>query len=725
MKKYLLACLWLWISSGYVFGLQAALTIQVKDEHTQEPLAGAIIQFLGTSISGVTNQDGILEIPDLAQGQYRISVKLLGYEQKEIRYNWSGGQETVQISLHEAHGELETVTVTSTRSSRTVADIPTRVEFISGEELDEKANMKPGDIRLLLSESTGIMVQTTSATSANASIRIQGLDGRYTQILRDGFPLYSGGAAGLSLLQIAPLDLKQVEVIKGSASTLYGGGAIAGLVNLITKRPTEAGETSILLNGTSAGGFDASTFYGKRNDAIGTTLFAAYNANSAYDPSDIGLSAIPRFQRFTFNPRLFVYPSSKLEVDFGLNVNHENRKGGDMRLLKSQTSSIFDGFFEQNISTRISSQLAVNQKTQTGKAWQFKNAVSYFDRNMSTKDFGFQGKQLSTFSEFNYQINRSKTDWVFGGNVLSERFEENTASLPRDFNLSTIGAFVQNTWTITEKWILETGLRTDGVSNYGMVVLPRLALLWKINSGISSRLGGGLGYKTPTIFTEETERLQYRFILPLDQTNTNLERSYGLNWDINYRKALIDDQLVVHINHLFFYTYLQNPLYLQSFDNGMYMLLNDQGWADTKGIETNIRWELGDFKWLLGYTYTQAMLNTGNGLRENPLTPRHRINSVLFYEVHEHWKIGWESYAFSQQRLSDGSVGRAYWIMGFMAERIWENLSIYINFENFLDARQTRFDSIFTGSIEAPQFREIYAPLDGFVVNGGLKIRLN
>ena len=80
-------------------------------------------------------------------------------------------------------------------------DIPTRVEFIAGEELDEKANMKPGDIRMVLTESTGIQTQQTSATSANASIRIQGLDGRYTQVLKDGFPLYAGFSSGLGLLQ--------------------------------------------------------------------------------------------------------------------------------------------------------------------------------------------------------------------------------------------------------------------------------------------------------------------------------------------------------------------------------------------------------------------------------------------------------------------------------------------------------------------------------------------
>src|SRR5258708_33397991 len=131
------------------------------------------------------------------------------------------------------------VTISSTRSNRTSRNLPTHVELINGEELEEKGNMKPGDIRMMLNESTGIQTQQTSATSANASIRIQGLDGRYTQILKDGFPLFTGAANGLGLLQTPPLDLRQVEIIKGSSSTLYGGGAIAGLINLISKTPTE------------------------------------------------------------------------------------------------------------------------------------------------------------------------------------------------------------------------------------------------------------------------------------------------------------------------------------------------------------------------------------------------------------------------------------------------------------------------------------------------------
>lgn len=127
--------------------------------------------------------------------------------------------------------------IQTTRSSRSIKDIATRVEVLAAEELDEKSSMKPGGIKMLLNESIGIATQQTSAVSGTANIRIKGLDGRYTQLLRDGMPLYQGFSGGLSVMHIAPLDLKQVEFIKGSASILFGGGAIAGLVNLISKTP--------------------------------------------------------------------------------------------------------------------------------------------------------------------------------------------------------------------------------------------------------------------------------------------------------------------------------------------------------------------------------------------------------------------------------------------------------------------------------------------------------
>ena len=106
-----------------------------------------------------------------------------------------------------------------------------------------------------------------------------------------------------------------------------------------------------------------------------------------------------------------------------------------------------------------------------------------------------------------------------------------------------------------------------------------------------------------------------------------------------------------------------------------------------------------------------------------PLVAQHRLNNVLMYEIEDNLRIGLEAYYFSPQKLNDGTSGSEYWILGLMTEKFWGNFSVFLNFENFLDTRQTKFETIFTGSITNPTFNDIYAPVDGFVVNGGLKIR--
>jgi outer membrane receptor for ferrienterochelin and colicins len=257
----------------------------IKNAKTNQPLAGASAQVLNAKIGAVADSAGLVTLNQVPTGKQLIQFSFMSYQSRIDTLVFPLTQISPMIVLlapAEEDEELEEVVVSATRSSRTIANIPTRVEVIAGEELDEKGNMKPGDIRMLLAESTGIQTQQTSATSGNSSIRIQGLDGKYTQVIRDGFPLYSGFSGGLGLLQIAPLDLQQVEVIKGSSSTLYGGGAIAGLVNLVSKKPTEEQQLNFLLNGTSALGLDASVFYAQKFEKIGLTVYGAYNKGTAY-----------------------------------------------------------------------------------------------------------------------------------------------------------------------------------------------------------------------------------------------------------------------------------------------------------------------------------------------------------------------------------------------------------------------------------------------------------
>jgi outer membrane receptor for ferrienterochelin and colicin len=698
---------------------QNIIIIKVIDAENLQPIMGASVRIPGARIGYTTDSVGKARLNLAVGSNVYLSISHVGYELKEISFT-PLLTDTMTVALTQL--EEEEVVIQSTRSSRTIQDIPTRVEFIAGEELDEKANMKPGDIRMVLTESTGIQTQQTSATSANASIRIQGLDGRYTQVLKDGFPLYAGFSSGLGLLQTPPLDLKQFEVIKGSASTLYGGGAIAGLVNLISKIPKEEQELKFHLDVTSAGGLNTSGYYGKKFDKTGITVFGSRNSNKVYDPADIGLSAIPKFERYTINPKLFVYFTPNTTMTAGVNITTEDRIGGNVEYIKGNNPS---GYYEENNSNRLSTQFNFEHHFGKCSHFTFKNSINRFQRQIITPSFIFSGVQNGTFTEATYASHGNKSEWITGLNLLTEDFMEESGVVNplRSYKQLTVGTFIQNTLKISEKFRLESGLRGDFVKDYGFAFLPRVSALFKFTPKLSSRIGGGLGYKIPTLFTEESERLQYQNVLPIDEDVNKMERSYGVNADINYKTKFANGEVIFSINHLFFYTRITDPLLLQP-DGANYRFNTVTGHIDSRGMETNIKVGYRDFKLFLGYTLTQAELHQGTTKAESFLTPKHRLNSVLMYEVDEKWKVGLEGYYFSKQKLSDGTVGKPYWITGFMIEKLWEKFSVYINFENFLDARQTRYGSIYTGSINNPVFKDIYAPLDGFVVNGGIKIRL-
>lgn len=712
---------------GYISHAQNKLIALVQDAATKEPLAGAAVIISGTPGGTQTDNKGIVILEGLSVGKHNFIFSFTGYkEQTETVSFPRDSNDTLWVLLQQETGEMNAVVVSSTRSNRSIQNIPTRIEFINGEELEEKGNMKPGDIRMMLNESTGIQTQQVSATSANSSIRIQGLDGRYTQILKDGFPLYAGFSEGLGLLQTPPLDLKQVEIIKGSSSTLYGGGAIAGLVNLISKVPTAEKELRFLVNGTSAGGIDANGFYGQKWSKIGLTLYGGRSSNAAYDPSSIGFSAIPKFERWVFNPKLFIYFSHKTKLNFGVNTNFENRIGGDMQYIRGYRDDSTHSYFERNKSQRLSTQFSFEHQFNEKSSLTVKNSISNFNRTISIPGYVFNGKQWSTYSEIAYSYRQKKMEWVAGLNVYTDNFKEYPTDtfLKRNYSQSTLGGFIQNTWTAA-KWLqLETGLRGDCVVDYGFTLLPRVSALVKFLPKLTSRIGGGLGYKTPTIFTEETERIQFQSVMPISPENNRLERSYGANVDINYRTAIWGGKISFSINQLFFFTRINHPLVLDTLAGPIYKLTNSIGYLDTKGFETNVKLGYEDFKLYIGYTFTDARLDENGIIRENPLTVRHRLNNILVYEKEDQWKLGLEAYYYSSQPLNDGNTGKAYWTFGCMAEKIWKHFSLFVNFENFTDTRQTRFDTIYTGTITHPVFRDIYAPLDGFVVNGGIKIKL-
>ena len=625
------------------------------------------------------------------------------------------------FKLKSGGNELDEVVLQSSRSTRTVKKIPTRIEFIGVEELGEKAIMNPTNISMVLRESTGIQMQQTSLSSGSTNIRIQGLDGRYTQLLRDGFPLYGGFSSGLSILQIPPLDLQQFEIIKGSSSTLYGGGAIAGLINMVSKTPDEEPALDIMLTQTQALGSTANVFYSKRNEKFGISLYGSGHYQKAYDPEDDGFSNLPKTKSISFNPKFFYYPSDKTTFWFGLNGTYDDRIGGDITKIESGENGIHQ-YTEENISKRLSSQAVYKTQIDSISSLNIKNSVSFFDRNLTIPDFNFDGKQTNTFTEITYQRETSKADWIFGANLYTSNFDENdNATLQRDQKDITYGLFANNIYDLCENWILETGLRADYNTDFGFFPLPKISLLYKNDNGFSSRIGGGLGYKIPDIFTEEAEFINFENILGIDKSSLKTERSYGVNLDFNYQTRLFEN-IGFSINQLFYVTAINNGLLLNSTNNGLFAFENATDEILSKGAETNIKFTYKDFRWFLNYALIDTKLNYLAGNPQKPLTAKHNAGSVLMYES-EKWRIGYETFYTGKQFLSNGTETTDFVTMGLLLMRNFKFGSAFVNFENFTDRRQSRFSPLVLPPHENPEFPEIYAPTDGFIFSIGIIIK--
>jgi iron complex outermembrane receptor protein len=719
MKKALLTTLFL-ITSILSLAQTSDISISVGNAETNEPLMGATIYLEELEKGAVTDFDGIAPFTEIPIGNQIIKISYIGFKTIETIIE-IGAKKEFSFKLEPGGNELDEVVIQSSRSTRTVRKIPTRIEYIGAEELGEKAVMNPTNISMVLRESTGIQMQQTSLSSGNTNIRIQGLDGRYTQLLRDGFPLYGGFSSGLSILQIPPLDLQQFEIIKGSASTLYGGGAIAGLINMVSKTPDEEPALDIMLTQTQALGSTANVFYSKRNEKFGVSLYGSGHYQKAYDPEDDGFSNIPKTTSVSFNPKFFYYPSEKTTFWIGVNGTYDDRIGGDITKIESGEAGIHQ-YAEENVSKRLSSQAVYKTQIDSVSSLNIKNSVSFFDRKLTISDFIFDGKQTNTFTEITYQKAANRTDWIFGANLYSSNFDENDkAPLQRDQSDLTYGAFINNIYDFSDNWILETGMRADYNTDYGFFPLPRISLLYKNDNGFSSRIGGGLGYKIPDIFTEEAEYVHFENVLAIDKSSIKAERSYGINFDVNYQTQLFD-AVGFSINQLFYVSAINNGLLLNSTDNGFFSFENATDEILSKGAETNIKFTYKDFRWFLNYALIDTKLNYLPGNPQKPLTAKHNAGSVLMYEA-EKWRIGYETFYTGKQFLSNGTETTDFITMGLLLMRNFKFGSAFVNFENFTDRRQSRFSPLVMPPHDNPSFPKIYAPTDGFIFSIGVIIK--
>lgn len=698
--------------------------IIVKDKETGKAIAEATVTVRHTEIISVTDGGGSVEVKNVPDGEQVVEIFSPGYEIAELKLTFpltDATERTVFLTLNNEVGE---VTITSTRTGREIEAEPTRVEAIDEEEVDEKISMAPANVSMVVSESTGIQVQQTSATSNTQSVRIQGLDGRYTQILKDGFPSFGGFSGSLSLLEIPPLDLRQVEIIKGPNATLYGAGAIAGVVNFVSKEPEEKSVTTIVLNQTSALGTDFSLFNSKKFKSFGYTLFGSANYQREYDVDDDDFTELPRTRSFAINPKLFFSPGDNTRLTIGNALSYQKRTGGDILAIRGNANGIHQ-YFENNDSFRNITTFNFDHAFDNGSRFVARQGLAFFSRDLTIPNYRFKGKQFNSYTDLAYFRTVGKNSLVVGANAVYDRFREDLFApnaLDRSETRTTFGAFIQNTVDLTDKLALEAGFRADHVKTYGTFALPRVSLLYRFTEKFTSRVGYGLGYKTPSVFTETAEELLFRNVVGIGNT-LKAERSQGGTLDLNYN-GRFGEKVGYSLNQLFFYTQITDPLVLELSTGGLYRFRNADTPIISKGFETNTKFTYDIAKLFIGYTYTDAKAGYLAADRRLPLLPRNKINSSLVFEKAGSFKGGIEAYYSSRQTLDDRSKTRSLFEIGLFAEKIFKKLSVFVNAENITDVRQSRYGSVVLGAHNNPTFAEIYTHLEGRIFNGGIKIRL-
>jgi len=716
---------------------QQSFSFKIINGATNEPIPGARIVIDSLKIGAVADVEGKVIMKNIPNGQHTFLISSVGFDDFSFVLSFPTRQpEPLEIMLTES-GTFDEIIIEGTRSNKSISDSPTRTEALT-DEIDEAASMEPGKVSHLLTHTTGVNVQTTSATSNGGVIRIQGMNGRYTQLLKDGFPMYGGFSGSLDIMTIPPLDLRQVEFIKGPASTLYGGGAIGGIVNLLSKSPLQE-ETLLHLNYSNIGARDFNAYVSRNIGKFGFTNLASFHNHLAYDADKNGFSDIAEVGKYNFNPRFFYTPNDRLDFYAGFNYTNDNRKGGDMNLLYDQPVSILDFYLDEQKSQRYSTQFKSTFKFNDKSSISARNSVSYFKRYMAIREnlsslVQFKGNQLNTFSELSFSYKTKKQILVTGVNYISDVFHENSFTndtLRNQWN-ETVGFFANEVFDFTDKISLEAGLRADLVKARSMrnesgnhvFILPRLSSLFKITKTFSVRLGGGMGYRMPTIFNEDSEPIAFKNIKPINFANVTPETSSGANLDLKYVTNFGTENLLLSLNQMFFYNVIDNPVLLIDDGSGYLDYQNYGVQMHSRGFETQVKFTFWKITWFLGYTYNEAFLNNDSINYFLTLTPKHSIKGDFLFVEENKWRIGLDYEYKSGQWLSNASMTPALFMSGLVIERTIGNLVLFFNLENYTDVRQSRFEDTVSSPNNTPQLTEVWAPLDGRFFNGGVKIKL-
>ena len=629
---------------------------------------------------------------------------------------WCAPSAIAQVAEEE---EAEDIVVQATRSGHRVQDEPIRVEVIGREEIEEKLMMTPGNIAMLVAETGGVRVQVTSPALGASSIRMQGMKGRYTSLLADGLPLYGGQASSIGLLQIAPTDLGQVEIIKGAASALYGPSALGGVINLVSRRPGGESEGEMLVNATSRDGQDVTGYAATPiGSAWGASIVGGVHRQSRQDIDRDGWADLSGYDRWTVRPRLFWNGADGAKVYATMGVMHEDRRGGTLPgrvapdgqpFPETQETRRLDGGIVAEAPLADIGTLHLRASAMSARHAHGYGAVTDNDRHGTI------------FAEASLAGRTGATNWLAGLAYQRDTFRsENFSAF--DYSYDVPGILAQIEHKAFDELTLATSARIDFHSEYGTRLSPRISALYKPGA-VTIRASLGRGFYAPTPFVEEIEASGLAQLAPL--TGLRAETADTASFDVGYVFGPFETNVAL------FASRLHDAVRLEALGGGSGVrLVNVDGVTRTHGAELLLRYRRGPVTVTGSYVHVDATEPRagGAGHRIAPLTPRNTAGLVAMWEQHGRGRIGIEAYYTGAQELDDNPYrtrSRPYVELGMLGEITLGKVSLFLNAENLLNVRQSRHDPILRRS-RAPDGSwtvDAWAPLDGFTLNGGVRVR--
>lgn len=589
--------------------LQAQQLRGIVQDTEGKTISGATVSIDGTKLSTSTDSTGRFTL-ESTTSRPTLSIRAIGFLQFSERLDLRNKQDHT-FTLLTADQSIDEVVVSGTLRAVSKLESPIPVEVYSSQFF--RSNPTP-TIFESLQTINGVRPQVNCSVCNTGDIHINGLEGPYTMVLIDGMPIVSGLSTVYGLNGIPQALIERVEIVKGPASTLYGSEAVGGLINIITKNPTNAPQLSIEAFGTNWREYSMDAG-GKFNVGGAQSLLGInyFNYANPIDKNGDNFTDVTLQDRFSlFNKWNFARADNKTFSLAGRYV-YEDRWGGEMNWNRSYRGG--DEVYGESIYTSRWELMGIYDLP--GRE-NFSLSVSANGHNQNSVygDTRYLADQKIMFGQLTWHKTIKNHEILSGLAYRYTYYDDNTPATDNVSKTHLPGIFVQDEITLHPQHKLLAGLRYDYNSLHGNILSPRLNYKW--NSADKThvlRVGIGNGYRVANIFTEDHAALTgardvvfVGDLKPETSWNTNInyvKKFYGLNGSI------------FGIDASAFYSYFDNKI-IPDYDSDISKIIyaNLDGHAVSKGFSLNLDWaHPSGFKAMLGTTIMDVY-SEENGQRE-------------------------------------------------------------------------------------------------------------